>query len=86
MPRANEVPLAQVAPAGAQANPPLAWKYLLYERFRHMKASEFEGLPHPGMCLNSVVTTRRFANNELDVANNILVDYDDGYDSNDGID
>ncbi|GMN57782.1 hypothetical protein TIFTF001_026884 [Ficus carica] len=36
--------------------------------------------------LNSVVTTRRCANNKLDVTNNNLVDYDDGYESDDEID
>ncbi|GMN70643.1 hypothetical protein TIFTF001_039684 [Ficus carica] len=86
VPQNSEVPLAPVAPAGEQANPPIVREDLLYERFRRMKAFEFEGLPHPNMCLNSVVTTRRCANNELDVAKNNLVNYDNGSESDDGID
>ncbi|GMN68985.1 hypothetical protein TIFTF001_038034 [Ficus carica] len=39
-----EVPLA---PARVQANPPLIREDLLYERFRRMKAPEFEGLADP---------------------------------------
>ncbi|GMN21601.1 hypothetical protein TIFTF001_040065 [Ficus carica] len=41
LPRNLEVPLA---PVGIQANPPLVWEDLLFERFRRMKASDFEGL------------------------------------------
>ncbi|GMN34824.1 hypothetical protein TIFTF001_044946 [Ficus carica] len=40
IPRNAEVPLA---PAGMQVNPPLVREDLLYERFRRMKAPEFEG-------------------------------------------
>ncbi|GMN66406.1 hypothetical protein TIFTF001_035471 [Ficus carica] len=39
-----EVPLA---PVGIQANPPLVREDLLFERFRRMKAPEFEGLTDP---------------------------------------
>ncbi|GMN30297.1 hypothetical protein TIFTF001_044446 [Ficus carica] len=39
-----EVPLA---PVGIQANPPLVWEDLLFERFRRMKAPEFEGTTDP---------------------------------------
>ncbi|GMN62603.1 hypothetical protein TIFTF001_031676 [Ficus carica] len=39
-----EVPLA---PAGIQANPPLIREDLLYERFKQMKAPEFEGPTDP---------------------------------------
>ncbi|GMN31433.1 hypothetical protein TIFTF001_044577 [Ficus carica] len=40
----QEVPLA---PAGLQRNPPLLREDLLYERFRRMKAPEFEGFTDP---------------------------------------
>ncbi|GMN49587.1 hypothetical protein TIFTF001_018755 [Ficus carica] len=40
IPRNVEVSLA---PAGVQVNPPLVREDLLYERFRRMKAPEFEG-------------------------------------------
>ncbi|GMN25138.1 hypothetical protein TIFTF001_047703 [Ficus carica] len=40
----QEVPLA---PAGLQRNPPLVREDLLYERFRRMKAPEFEGTTDP---------------------------------------
>ncbi|GMN21829.1 hypothetical protein TIFTF001_045559, partial [Ficus carica] len=40
----QEVPLA---PAGQQRNPPLVREDLLYERFRRMKAPEFEGTTDP---------------------------------------
>ncbi|GMN66967.1 hypothetical protein TIFTF001_036031 [Ficus carica] len=40
VPRNVEVPLA---PAGIQINPPVVREDLLYERFRRMKAPEFEG-------------------------------------------
>ena len=40
VPRNVEVPLA---PAGIQINPPAIQEDLLYERFRGMKAPEFEG-------------------------------------------
>ncbi|GMN22334.1 hypothetical protein TIFTF001_043496 [Ficus carica] len=43
-PRDAEVPLA---PAGIQLNPPLVREDLLYERFRRMKALEFEGPTDP---------------------------------------
>ncbi|GMN70034.1 hypothetical protein TIFTF001_039083 [Ficus carica] len=46
----QEVPLnfeVPLAPAGMQANPPVVRKDLLYERFRRMKAPEFEGLTDP---------------------------------------
>ncbi|GMN61372.1 hypothetical protein TIFTF001_030470 [Ficus carica] len=43
-PQNFEVPLA---PAGIQANPPLVREDLLYERFRRMKAPEFEGSTDP---------------------------------------
>lgn len=33
--------------AGAQANLPMVQEDLLYERFRRMKAPEFEGLTNP---------------------------------------
>ncbi|GMN47458.1 hypothetical protein TIFTF001_016632 [Ficus carica] len=42
-----EVPPAPVAPAGIQVNPPMVRENLLYERFRHMKAPEFEGPTNP---------------------------------------
>ncbi|GMN63691.1 hypothetical protein TIFTF001_032771 [Ficus carica] len=42
-----EVPPALVTPAGAQANPPMVREDLLYERFRRMKAPEFEGPTNP---------------------------------------
>ena len=45
------VMLAPVAPAGVQANLPIAQKDLLHERFKSMKASKFEGLLHPGMVI-----------------------------------
>ncbi|GMN23452.1 hypothetical protein TIFTF001_043685 [Ficus carica] len=35
------------APVGVQINPPLVWEDLLYERFRRMKAPEFEGPTDP---------------------------------------
>ncbi|GMN60054.1 hypothetical protein TIFTF001_029148 [Ficus carica] len=44
IPQDAEVP---IAPAGIQVNPPLVWEDLLYERFRRMKASEFEGPTDP---------------------------------------
>ncbi|GMN62583.1 hypothetical protein TIFTF001_031674 [Ficus carica] len=44
IPRNLEVPLA---PVGIQANPPLVREDLLFERFRRMKAPEFEGLTDP---------------------------------------
>ena len=44
VPQNVEVPLA---PVGMQANPPLVREDLLYERFRRMKAPEFEGLTDP---------------------------------------
>ncbi|GMN29837.1 hypothetical protein TIFTF001_041369 [Ficus carica] len=44
VPRNVEVPLA---PAGIQINPLVVRKDLLYERFRRMKAPEFEGLTDP---------------------------------------
>ncbi|GMN67656.1 hypothetical protein TIFTF001_036717 [Ficus carica] len=44
IPRNAEVLLA---PVGVQANPPLIREYLLYERFRRMKAPEFEGPTDP---------------------------------------
>ncbi|GMN28561.1 hypothetical protein TIFTF001_049460 [Ficus carica] len=44
IPRNAEVPLA---PAGMQVNPPLVREDLLYERFRRMKAPEFEGPSDP---------------------------------------
>ncbi|GMN30236.1 hypothetical protein TIFTF001_047995 [Ficus carica] len=44
VPRNFEVPLA---PAGMQANPTVVREDLLYERFRRMKAPEFEGLMDP---------------------------------------
>ena len=44
VPQNVEVP---VAPVGMQANPPLVREDLLYERFRRMKAPEFEGLTDP---------------------------------------
>ncbi|GMN19779.1 hypothetical protein TIFTF001_045233 [Ficus carica] len=43
-PRNVEVPLA---PIGVQANPPLIREDMLYERFRRMKAPEFEGPTDP---------------------------------------
>ncbi|GMN21893.1 hypothetical protein TIFTF001_048942 [Ficus carica] len=39
-----EVPIVPVAPAGMQAVPPMVREDVLYERFRRMKAPEFEGL------------------------------------------
>ena len=39
-----KVSLAPATPVGAQANPPMVREDLLYERFRHTKAPEFEGL------------------------------------------
>ncbi|GMN51162.1 hypothetical protein TIFTF001_020312 [Ficus carica] len=44
IPRNAEVSLA---PAGIQINPPLVREDLLYERFRRMKAPEFEGPMDP---------------------------------------
>ena len=44
VPRNVEVPLA---PAEGQMNPPAVQEDLLYERFRRMKAPEFEGLADP---------------------------------------
>ncbi|GMN59077.1 hypothetical protein TIFTF001_028177 [Ficus carica] len=44
VPRNVEVPLAS---AGIQINPPVVREDLLYERFRRMKAPEFEGLTDP---------------------------------------
>ncbi|GMN19040.1 hypothetical protein TIFTF001_039710 [Ficus carica] len=44
VPRNLEVPLV---PDGIQANPPLVWEDLLFERFRRMKAPEFEGTTDP---------------------------------------
>ncbi|GMN24839.1 hypothetical protein TIFTF001_045889 [Ficus carica] len=44
VPRNFGVPLA---PAGVQVNPPVVREDLLYERFRRMKAPEFEGLTDP---------------------------------------
>ena len=44
IPRNVEVPLA---PAGEQMNPPVVQEDLLYERFRRMKAPEFEGPADP---------------------------------------
>ncbi|GMN65187.1 hypothetical protein TIFTF001_034254 [Ficus carica] len=43
----EELLLAPVAPAGAQANMPMILEDLLYERFRRMKAPEFEGPTNP---------------------------------------
>ncbi|GMN69092.1 hypothetical protein TIFTF001_038142 [Ficus carica] len=43
-PRNLEVPLA---PVGIQVNPPLVREDLLFERFRRMKAPEFEGTTDP---------------------------------------
>ncbi|GMN32034.1 hypothetical protein TIFTF001_041674 [Ficus carica] len=45
-PQANE-PEAPVAPMGVQANLPPVREDLLYERFRRMKAPEFEGPTDP---------------------------------------
>ncbi|GMN20428.1 hypothetical protein TIFTF001_043087 [Ficus carica] len=47
IPQNLEVPLASTAPAGAQANPLMFSEDMLYERFRRMKASEFERLTDP---------------------------------------
>ncbi|GMN69550.1 hypothetical protein TIFTF001_038595 [Ficus carica] len=47
IPQNPEVQLALAAPAGLQANPPMVREDLLYERFRRMKAPEFEGLTDP---------------------------------------
>ena len=44
VPRNFGVPLA---PTGVQVNPPVVREDLLYERFRRMKAPEFEGLTDP---------------------------------------
>ncbi|GMN70174.1 hypothetical protein TIFTF001_039219 [Ficus carica] len=44
VPQKVEVPLV---PDGMQANPPLVREDLLYERFRRMKAPEFEGQTDP---------------------------------------
>ncbi|GMN31302.1 hypothetical protein TIFTF001_046503 [Ficus carica] len=44
VPRDVEVPLA---PIGVQTNPPLIREDMLYERFRRMKAPEFEGPTDP---------------------------------------
>ena len=47
-PQVPEVPQGiPLAPGGIQANPPLVRKDLLYERFRRMKAPEFEGTTNP---------------------------------------
>ncbi|GMN59401.1 hypothetical protein TIFTF001_028499 [Ficus carica] len=40
-------PEVPIAPAGVQINPPLVREDLLYERFRRMKAPEFEGPTDP---------------------------------------
>ncbi|GMN67296.1 hypothetical protein TIFTF001_036356 [Ficus carica] len=47
IPRNPEVPIAPVTPAGIQAVPLMVREDVLYERFRRMKASEFEGLMDP---------------------------------------
>ncbi|GMN65136.1 hypothetical protein TIFTF001_034208 [Ficus carica] len=47
IPRNPEVLIAPVAPAGMQAVPPMVREDVLYERFRRMKAPEFEGLMDP---------------------------------------
>ncbi|GMN47586.1 hypothetical protein TIFTF001_016767 [Ficus carica] len=47
VPQNPEVPLAPVAPAGTQANPPMIREDLLYERFRCMKVPKFEGPTNP---------------------------------------
>ncbi|GMN20006.1 hypothetical protein TIFTF001_045269 [Ficus carica] len=52
IPRNAEVPLA---PARMQVNPPLVRKDLLYERFRRMKAPEFEGPSNPIAADNELI-------------------------------
>ena len=52
IPRNAEVPLA---PAGMQVNPPLVREDLLYERFRRMKAPEFEGPLDPIAADNKLI-------------------------------
>ncbi|GMN26834.1 hypothetical protein TIFTF001_044047 [Ficus carica] len=47
IPQNLKVPIAPAAPVGMQAIPPMAREDLLYERFRRMKAPEFEGLMDP---------------------------------------
>ncbi|GMN22528.1 hypothetical protein TIFTF001_043534 [Ficus carica] len=44
VPRNAEV---SIAPVGVQVNPPPTWEDLLYERFKRMKAPEFEGPTDP---------------------------------------
>ena len=45
--RIPQNPEVLIAPVGAQANPPMVREDMLYERFRCMKALEFEGLTDP---------------------------------------
>ncbi|GMN45131.1 hypothetical protein TIFTF001_014329 [Ficus carica] len=47
IPHNLRVLLAPAAPTGLQANLPMVWEDLLYERFRCMKVLEYEGLTDP---------------------------------------
>ncbi|GMN60604.1 hypothetical protein TIFTF001_029690 [Ficus carica] len=62
----QEVPLA---PAELQRNPPLVREDLLYERFRRMKAPEFEGLTDPIEADNWLIDIQMTVQMRRDVAN-----------------